>query len=139
MSEQDAAETSLHRNRCRLREFDPTSYEWEEWEILLDTYLTVEGVVENEKKRNLLITALGVQPFKTLISVCKPKKPTECSFDEIIAKLRANYTRVTFASTERIKFFAMKQASAQSLTDFANHLRDMPNNSRSFEKFGMRF
>ena len=23
---------------CRLREFDPSSYDWEEWEILLNTY-----------------------------------------------------------------------------------------------------
>lgn len=57
----------------RLHEFDPTSYDWDDWEILFDTYISVEGVTNDTKKRNLLITALGVQPFKTLISICKPK------------------------------------------------------------------
>ncbi|CAF1389370.1 unnamed protein product [Rotaria magnacalcarata] len=67
---------------------------------------------------------LGVQPFKTLISVCKPKKPTECTYEEIIQKLRTNYARVTFSSTERINFFATRQESSQTLTDFANRLHD---------------
>ncbi|CAF5155510.1 unnamed protein product, partial [Rotaria sp. Silwood1] len=101
-----------------------TSYDWDDLEVLFDTYIAVEGVTDDNKKRNLLITALGVQPFKTLISVCKPKKPTECSNLEIIQKLGTNYARVTFSSTERLKFFATCQESSQSLTDFANSLRD---------------
>ncbi|CAF1032132.1 unnamed protein product [Rotaria sordida] len=39
-------------------------------------------------------------------------------------KLRTNYARVTFSSTERIKLFAIHQESSQTLTDFANSLRD---------------
>ncbi len=111
-------EQTSRSNSYRLHEFDPSSYDWDEWEILFDTYIDVEGVTDDIKKRNLLITALGVQPFKTLISVCKPKKPTECNYQEIIQKLRTNYSRVTFSSTERIKFFAKRQESAQSLNDF---------------------
>ncbi|CAF4394515.1 unnamed protein product, partial [Rotaria sordida] len=45
------------------------------------------------------------------------------SYTEIITKLRTNYTRVTFASTERIKFFQTKQEASQSLPEFANTLR----------------
>ncbi|CAF1097612.1 unnamed protein product [Rotaria sordida] len=39
-------------------------------------------------------------------------------------KLRTNYARVTFSSTERIKLFAIHQESSQTLTDFENSLRD---------------
>jgi hypothetical protein len=119
-----STETSLRSITHRLHEFDPVAYDWEEWEILFDTYLAVEGISDDIKKRNLLITALGVQPFKTLISICKPKKPTECSYVELVEKLRSNYAKVTFASTERIKFFAKRQEVSQTLTHFANHLRD---------------
>ncbi|CAF5037834.1 unnamed protein product, partial [Rotaria magnacalcarata] len=42
----------------------------------------------------------------------------------IIQKLRTNYARVTFSSTERINFFATRQESSQTLTDFANRLHD---------------
>jgi hypothetical protein len=107
----------------RLHEFDPKSYDWEEWEILFDTYLQVEKVNEDSQKRNILITSLAVEPFKTLLSICKPKKPNELSYKEVIDKLRANYVRVTFTSTERIKFFASRQESPRTLTDFANELR----------------
>ncbi|CAF4324234.1 unnamed protein product [Rotaria magnacalcarata] len=79
-----------------LHEFDPSSYDWDDWELLCDTYIDIEGITDDTKKRNLLITALSVQPFKTLISICKPKKPNECSFQEILQKFRTNYTRVTF-------------------------------------------
>ncbi|CAF3495196.1 unnamed protein product [Rotaria socialis] len=117
-------EQPARSNAYRPHEFDPTSCDWDDWEILFDTFIDVEGITDDNKKRNLLITALGVQPFKTLISVCKPKKPNECSYQEIIQKLRINYARVTFSSTERIKFFATRQDSSQTLTDFANSLRD---------------
>ena len=107
-----------------LHKFDPNLFDWEEWEVLFDTHLAVEGVTEDVKKRNLLITLLEVQPFKTSISICKPKKPNECTYSELITKLRTNYAKVTFPSTERIKFFAIRQDSAQSLTDYANVLRN---------------
>ncbi|CAF1110241.1 unnamed protein product [Adineta ricciae] len=109
--------------RDQLHKFDPTLFDWEEWEVLFDTHLAVEGVTDDIKKRNLLITSLDVQSFKTLISICKPKKPTESSYIELITKLRINYAKVTFPSTERIKFFAIRQVSNQSLTDYANVLR----------------
>jgi transposase InsO family protein len=119
-----ANRTAGDQTRFRLHEFDPTTFDWEEWEVLFDTYLEVENISDDIKKRNLLITGLGVQPFKTLISICKPKKPTEWSYRELLTKLRSNYARITFASTERIKFFGKRQEAAQSLTHFANHLRD---------------
>ncbi|CAF0930179.1 unnamed protein product [Adineta ricciae] len=108
----------------QLHKFDPTLFDWNEWEILFDTYLAVEGVSDDSKKRNLLITSLDVQPFKTLVSICKPSKPTTLTYLEVITKLRTNYAKVTFSSTERIKFFALKQEVSQSLTDFANILRN---------------
>ena len=84
----------------------------------------MEGISDANKKRNTLITALGIQPFKTLISLCKPQKPTDHTYEEIIQKLRTNYARMTFPSTERIKFFASRQQSSISLMDFANSLRN---------------
>ena len=111
-------------NSYRLHEFDPTSYGWDDWEILFNTYVDVEGITDDKKKRNFLITSLDVQPFKTLIFVCKPKKPTDYTYHEIIQKLRTNYARITFPSTERIKFFAARQETSQTLTDFANLFRD---------------
>ena len=119
-----AFEHGPRSNTYRVHEFDPTSYDWDDWEVLFNTYIDVEGVTDDTKKRNLLITALAVQPFKTLISVCKPRKPTDYSFSEVIEKLRTNYKRVTFSSTERVKFFATRQQTSQTLTDFANGLRD---------------
>ena len=89
----------------------------------MDTYIDVEGITEDVQKRNILIASLGVVPFKTLIALCKPKKPTDYSYKELVIKLSTNYTRVTFASTERIKFFQTKQERSQSLQEFANLLR----------------
>ncbi|CAF1132523.1 unnamed protein product [Adineta steineri] len=99
----------------RVFKFDPN---------LFDTFIAVEGIIDDSKKKNLLITSLDVQPFKTLISICKPNKPTECTYLDLITKLRTNYAKVTFPSTKRIKFFALRQESAQTLTDYANVLRN---------------
>ena len=122
-TERTTDEHSSRSKGYRIHEFDPISYDWDDWKILLDTYIDVEGISDDIKKRNLLITSLGVQPFKTLISVCKPKRPNEYSYQELVKKLQGNYARVTFASTERVKFFASKQQPSESLTEFANGLR----------------
>lgn len=62
--------------------------------------------------------------LKTLISIGKPKKPTDCEYKVLLEKWRSNYARVSFASTERMKFFAFRQDSALTLTMFENKLRD---------------
>ncbi|CAF0711795.1 unnamed protein product [Adineta steineri] len=108
----------------RLYKFDSTAFDWKEWEFLFETHAAVEGIVDETKKRNLLITLLDVQSFKTLMSICKPKQPSEYSYAEILHKLRTNYARVTFTSTECIKFFSIRQETSQSLTEFANILRN---------------
>ena len=61
-----AFEHGPRSNTYRVHEFDPTSYDWDDWEVLFNTYIDVEGVTDDTKKRNLLITALAVQPLKTL-------------------------------------------------------------------------
>jgi hypothetical protein len=116
-------ETSSRSRSHHIHEFDPNQYDWEDWQILLDTYISVEGIFEDNQKRNILIASLGVVAFKTLIALCKPKKPTDYSYTDLLTKLRTNYTRVTFASTERIKFFQTKQEASQSLPEYANVLR----------------
>ncbi|CAF1273051.1 unnamed protein product [Adineta steineri] len=63
MLEPNAGELSQSQNSCRIRKFDPSSYEWDEWKILFDTYLSMEGVTDDVRKLYLLILALGVQPF----------------------------------------------------------------------------
>ena len=107
-----------------IHKFDPNVFDWEEWEILFNTHLAVKDVKDEIVKRNLLITSLDVLSFKTLISICKPKSPTDSSYEDLVKKLRSNYAKVTFPSTERIKFFALRQESSQSLPDFANILRN---------------
>ena len=86
-----------------LHEFNPDSCNWEDWEILFDTYLEVEGISNEIKKRNLLISSLGVQAFKALISICEPHKLIQCTYAELAAK---------------------RQEASKSITDFANELRD---------------
>jgi hypothetical protein len=54
-------EQNLRSITNHLHEFDPNLYYWEECKVLFDTYLEVEEVNEDSKKRHLLITAIGVQ------------------------------------------------------------------------------
>ena len=80
----------------------------------------MEDITDDIKKRNLLITAVSVQPFKTLLSLWKPKKLIECTYQEVVQKLRTNYARVTFSSTERVKLLRLVK-NRHSLKGFANN------------------
>lgn len=62
----------------RCQKISINSYDWEEWEVLFDTYLALQKITVGVEKTSFLITALGVQPFKALISIYKPKKPIDC-------------------------------------------------------------
>lgn len=75
-----AVEQNLSSSSNGLYEFDADAYDWEELAVLFDTYLEIEVVKEDWEKRKLLITALGVQPFKTLMLISKPRKFTEYNF-----------------------------------------------------------
>lgn len=88
----------------RLREFDPKAFSWEEWEIFFDAYVAGEKITDETEKRDLLITSMADQPFKTLVAICKPKKPTNCSYNELLEKLRSNYARVTLLRLNRSNF-----------------------------------
>ncbi|CAF2519215.1 unnamed protein product [Rotaria sp. Silwood2] len=63
--------------------------------------------------QHLMIEMIG--KFCSIL-ISMSKKPTECTYSEIIKKLRTNYARVTF--------FATRQESSQTVTDFSNSLRD---------------
>ena len=109
----------------RPPEFDSDVLEFETWLIKFENFLTLSNIEDMSLKRALLIESLGTRPFHTLISLCRPKVPKEFKYDELIEKLKKNYQRITFKSTERCKFFSVKQTPGQSLTDFANIIKDI--------------
>jgi hypothetical protein len=75
-----AVEQNLSSSSNGLYKFDADAYDSEELEVLSDTYLEIEVVKEDWEKRRLLITALALQPFKTLMLISKPRKFTEYYF-----------------------------------------------------------
>lgn len=108
----------------RLHKFDPIVFEWDEWIILFDAYLAVENISHETEKQYLLMSSLSEKPLRTLNHICKPSKPNAFSYQNLLDILRSHYVRDSVSvPTERVKFFAKRQTTYQTITMFANDLR----------------
>jgi len=54
---------------------------------LVQEYLVANGISTKEKKRAVLVTLMGSEPYEPLASLVAPEKPSTKKFDDIIATM----------------------------------------------------
>ncbi|XP_046386587.1 uncharacterized protein LOC124171699 [Ischnura elegans] len=100
---------------------------WESYEERLDEYFIVLDLGEEEvhaaKKKALLLSSIGKEAYEVVRNLCEPKKPSQCSLDEIKGKLRSHFNPQKSAIAERHKFHQRTQGKEESVPEFAAGLR----------------
>ncbi|XP_055356453.1 uncharacterized protein K02A2.6-like [Paramacrobiotus metropolitanus] len=114
---------STEKKAQNLIRFNPDQLPWTSWKSLLKNYFALAEIAAT-KQKEVLLNSLEVRAFQDLVSACRPKEPTELSYDELIKKLDDTYIKVTYQTTEWASFFSTRQKSSQSLVAFSNELRD---------------
>ncbi|XP_055340875.1 uncharacterized protein LOC129589957 [Paramacrobiotus metropolitanus] len=107
----------------QLTKFNPETMDWKAWKFLYDNY-TVLTDLHTDKHRALLINSLDTKALQLLVSMCKPKMPSDFTLGELVTKLETAYAPYTNQITEWALFFSLRQDEKESLVDFATRLRD---------------
>ena len=109
-----------------IEPFDPSTVEWNSWSRRFDQWLKISPYAEGEdsadKTRAAFCTFIGSNSFKLLCSLCAPRKPEECSYETLKAKMDSQYGVKRLVLAERYRFYKCKQQEGQSLAMYLAEL-----------------
>jgi len=110
-----------------IEPFDASKVEWDSWSRRFDQWLKISPYAEGEnaanKMRAAFCTFIGSDAFKLLCCLCAPNKPEDCGYEDLKAKLDAQYGVKRLVLVERYHFYNYKQSDGQSLTNYLAELR----------------
>ena len=72
--------------------FDPALEEWAEYVEILTDYLLVNYIEAGEKRRVILLNAVGASTRRLIKTLMSPAKVTDLSFDDIMETARKHYS-----------------------------------------------
>ena len=114
-----------------IEPFDPSKVEWNSWSRRFDQWLKInpyakgEGEAATNKMRAVFCTCIGSNAFKLLCSLCAPKKPEECTYETLKAKMDVQYGVKQLVLAEHYRFYKCKQQEGQSLAMYLAKLRKL--------------
>uniref|UniRef100_A0A5S6QJM4 Peptidase A2 domain-containing protein n=1 Tax=Trichuris muris TaxID=70415 RepID=A0A5S6QJM4_TRIMR len=96
---------------------------WVVFEERLDFFFTAQGIHDDEHKRAILLTAVCERTFDLLRSLAQPKKLKQCTFVQLVEKLRTHFCPSSNEILERFHFHSRTQHEGESVSDFVTDLR----------------
>lgn len=75
----------------RPPEFGDAEGTWPTYRVRLEAYFEAHNIVDETKKRALLISALTGSAVGVVQGRCHPKKVNELSYDEVVGYLEEHY------------------------------------------------
>lgn len=100
----------------------------------IDTYfehmkylLDLNNYTDAKKKKSFLVTAIGLENFKTLINLVRPDKIEDKTFEELVAALTTHFKPKPNEISETFKFYRRKQRQDESIADYVIELKLLAN------------
>ena len=108
-----------------LQAYDPSQVDWDVYECSLINYFAANKIDENDRKRAILLNAVGLQILQNLRDLCSPDKPESKTFDALIEILRNHFGPKITMSAQRMKFSKRVQAEGESVDQYILDLRKL--------------
>lgn len=89
--------------------------------------LDLNNYTDGNKKKSFLVTAIGLENFKTLINLVRPDKIEDKTFEELVASLTTHFKPKPNEISESFKFYRRKQRQDESIADYVVDLKLMAN------------
>lgn len=108
-----------------IGEFSETTETWKQYVERLDQFLLVNDIVDGDKKRAMLLTAVGPKTYGLLRDLAKPVELTTKSYTELSAMLETHYTPKPSVIMQRYKFNSRLRQPGESISAYAAALRNL--------------
>ena len=71
--------------------FDPKQDDWCEYIERLEHYFSANDIVSSEKRRAILLTAVGASTYRLIRTLVSPANLSEVSFADIVDRAKAHF------------------------------------------------
>ncbi|KAM7290851.1 uncharacterized protein ISCGN_027438 [Ixodes scapularis] len=109
----------------QVPQFDETKDKWTSYIIRIESYFEGNGIMDDVKKRALLVSALGSRAIDILSGRCAPRKVKELTYSQAIEILEEFYAPRPNEIAESFKFFTRVQKEEESAQQFIVELRQL--------------
>jgi hypothetical protein len=97
--------------------------EWMLFKEMLDEYFNLCYDYDDTKMVSTLITAIGVNNYKTLRNMCSPGLPSARTYEELCALLDNYFTPKTCVFRERKTFYRLQMSSTETVNEWMVRVR----------------
>jgi len=103
--------------------FDPSVEEWSEYAERLVHYFVANDIEGAEKKRAILLNAVGPSTYRLLKSLASPKKVAELTFAKLVQLAAAHFNPKPSPIVKRYEFNSRCQREGESIATYVAELR----------------
>ena len=110
----------------KIEPFDPETEEWPEYVERLGQYFEANDLTGEEKavkRRATLISLMSPATYKVARSLLSPAKPSEKTFDEIVAVLAKHHNPTPSEVMQRFSFNSHSRQAGESVATYVAELR----------------
>ena len=103
--------------------FDPAIEDWLEYVERLSHYFAANDIVSDDKKKAILLNAVGPSTYRLIRTLASPSKVTDLSFEDIVDKARAHFCPKPSPIVKRYEFNTRLQGEGESIANYVASLR----------------
>ena len=111
-----------------VTQFDGNHEEWSEYSERLEHYFTANDITAEEKKRAILLNAVGPTTYCLLKTLASPEKLTDLSFLEIVTCAKRHFNPKPSPIVKRYEFNTRWQREGETVASFVAELRKIAEN-----------
>ena len=110
----------------RIDQFESEQEQWPQYVERLEQFFKANKIIGDgkaAKRRATLLSVMGPAPYRLLRSLLSPIKPTEKSFEELVAVLTAHYNPPPSEVMQRFRFNSRCRKTGESVAAYVAELR----------------
>ena len=104
-------------------EFDAEKEEWTQYAERLSHFFEANLIVDEERKKSLLLTMMGPSAFKLLRNLVSPAKPGDKTYVELVETMKQHHNPTPSEIVQRYKFNSRFRWEGESIAQFLSELR----------------
>ncbi len=105
-----------------IEQFDPAVEQWTQYVERLEQFFVatndVTGEDKKDKRRATFLSVMGRDAYNLLRSLIAPEKPSEKSFEELVAVLSEHYSPKPTEVMQRYRFNSRSMKEGESVADY---------------------
>ncbi|XP_046619689.1 uncharacterized protein K02A2.6-like [Neodiprion virginianus] len=106
-------------------DFDIRKNDWEMFCDRLEQYFIANKITNAEEKRAILLSKVNAETYEEIAKICKPVKPKDKTYEEIITKVKDYLKPPASYLVYRYEFRLRKQSDGEGIKEYVTALKVM--------------